>query len=68
MPNCDADFDFYRFNCYGEEPAPWTQEIADSGVQFDEKTMYGQYDPEGFDGYGYSAFDKDGNYVGSVVS
>ena len=27
--------------------------------------MYGNYDPEGFDMYGYSAFDEDGNYVGS---
>lgn len=51
-------------NCYGQTPAEWSQEVADRGVQFDEKTMFGNYDSEGFDSYGYSAFDTEGNYVG----
>ncbi len=27
----------YTFNCYGEVPAPWTKELADSGVVYGEK-------------------------------
>ncbi len=52
------------FNCYGEVPAPWTKAMADAGVTYDEKTMFGNYDDEGYDSYGYSCFDADGNYVG----
>lgn len=53
----------YTFNCYGEVPAPWTKELADSGVVYDEKTMFADYDDEGFDSYGYSSFDSEGDYV-----
>lgn len=52
------------FNCYGKPPAPWTKEIQESGVEYDEKTMFANYDEDGFDRYGYSAFDSDGKYVG----
>lgn len=31
---------------------------------YNVKTMYGCYDNEGFDSYGYSAFDKNGTYMG----
>jgi len=29
--------------------------------------MFGNYNDEGFDWYGYSAFDLDGNYVGNGI-
>lgn len=54
----------FKYNCYGQEPARWDQEIYDSGVEYDTKTMFGNYDEEGYDSYGYSAFDSDGNFVG----
>ena len=54
----------FTYNCYGKVPAEWSMEIAE-GVVYDEKTMFDNYDDEGFDRYGYSAFDSDGNYVGS---
>lgn len=54
----------FTYNCYGGVPAPWNKEIADAGIPYDEKTMFGDYDNEGFDSYGYSAFDAEGNYVG----
>lgn len=54
----------YKYNCYGKEPEPWNKEISDSGVGYNEKTMFDNYDEEGYDRYGYSAFDIDGNYVG----
>lgn len=47
----------YNFNCYGEVPVEWSKE------PYDGKTMFADYDSEGFDSYGYSAFDVDGNYV-----
>ena len=67
-PHADEPgWDAYKFNCYGEIPAPWNQEVADAGVEYDEKTMFDNYDDEGFDSYGYSAFDIDGNYVGNGI-
>ena len=51
-------------NCFGQTPAEWSQAVADSGVVYDEKTMFANYDSEGFDSYGYSAFASDGTYVG----
>jgi hypothetical protein len=62
-PNLPRDKEFI-YNCYGKVPAEWSKEIADSGVAYDEKTMFDNYDDEGYDRYGYSAFDCDGNYVG----
>lgn len=57
--------DSYEFNCYGQPPAPWSQEVADSGVKFDEKTMFADHDDEGFDRYGYSSFNEAGEFVGN---
>ena len=60
----EPGWDAYKFNCYGEVPDDWDQAAIDRGVVYDPKTMYDNYDNEGFDSYGYSAFDIDGNYVG----
>lgn len=54
----NGDYDF-KFNCYGKEP-----EIRLDDEPFDEKRHFANYDDEGFDRYGYSSFDSDGNYVG----
>lgn len=48
----------YDRNARGEVPAPW------DGENYDEETMFGNYDEQGFDSYGYSAYDAAGNYVG----
>ena len=61
----ETGWDAYKFNCYGETPVAWNQEVHDSGVEYDPKTMFDDYDDEGFDSYGYSCFDIDGDYVGS---
>ena len=55
----------YVYNCYGETPVEWNQAVYDAGVEYNEKTMFDNYDDEGFDSYGYSGFDIDGNYVGN---
>lgn len=56
-----SDFDGFEFNCFGNVPAKWDMDVA-KYTEFDEKTMFVGYDSEGFDRYGYSAFDADGNY------
>lgn len=63
---CHRYYDGRTFdkNCYGQIPAEWSKEVADRGVVYDEKTMFANYDSEGYDSYGYSAFDRDGVYVG----
>ena len=48
----ESGWEAYRFNCYSETPAPWNKELADAGVKYDEKSMYDNYDDEGFDSYG----------------
>lgn len=48
----------YDKNAYGEIPVAWDHE------NYSEKLMFADYDSQGFDSYGYSAFDIDGNYVG----
>lgn len=50
----------YIYNCYGELPAPYNLETD----TYDEKIHFADYDDEGYDSYGYSAFDTDRNYVG----
>ena len=54
----EPGYDMFKFNCYGEVPTEWNKD------SYDEKTMYDNYDDEGFDSYGYSCFDADGEYVG----
>lgn len=63
LPKANPNREF-KYNCFKQLPVPWSREIADSGVAYDEKTMFDQYDEEGFDSYGYSAFDAECNYVG----
>lgn len=50
----------YKYTCYGNIPLPYdhTTDV------YDEKVHFGNYDKEGYDRYGYSAFDTLGNYVG----
>lgn len=59
-PSLPKNTDF-SFNCYGQVPAAWEK---DTVGEYDEKTMFGNYDSQGFDSYGYSCFDADGTYVG----
>lgn len=54
----------YTFNCFGMPPAPWTAEMAAANEEYDAKTMFGCFDADGYDSYGYSCFDENGHYVG----
>ena len=59
-----ASYSDFKYNCYKQIPTTWTVENKEVGVVYDEKTMADRYDSEGFDSYGYSAFDAEGQYVG----
>jgi hypothetical protein len=54
----------FKFNAYGKKPEPWTYGQLDSRQEYNPLTMFPMYDEEGYDRYGYSAFDREGNYVG----
>jgi hypothetical protein len=58
-PQRDGEYE-YKFNCRGQVPPDYdhTKDV------FDTQLHFGDYDEEGFDRYGYSAFDADGEYVG----
>lgn len=48
----------YPYNARKELPVEWNKE------NYCEETMVGHYDAEGYDHYGYSGYESDGNYVG----
>ncbi len=62
-----AERDFFNGFCYNADkqiPPEWTLEMKERGEEYDTRLYFGNYDAEGFDSYGYSAFDSDGNYIG----
>lgn len=59
-PHARDDTYEFQFNCHGEIPPPYDHTVD----VFDQQLHFGNYDDEGFDSYGYSAFDAEGAYVG----
>ena len=49
----------FVFNSLGKVPA-----LAIPDAEYNEMTMLGGFDQEGFDSYGYSSFNRNGAYVG----
>ena len=62
----DRPYTDYCYNADKQIPPEWTLEMRDSGMKFDERIYMAHYDENGYDSYGYSAFDADGNYVGHM--
>ena len=54
----DREFDEFCFNACGKIPPEFSHSA------YNEKVHFANYDAEGYDRYGYSAFDADGVYVG----
>lgn len=63
-PFCPPSLEGFVFNCHGQIPSAWNKEVQEAGIPYDEKTMFGHYDKDGFDSYGYSCFDSEGKYQG----
>ena len=62
-PNCpyaNKGFEFFDRNALGEIP-PAYDHVAG---EYEERLHFADYDPDGYDSYGYSAFDSDGDFVG----
>lgn len=57
-PNKPNGYVFY-FNAKGELP-PHYDPAVDT---YNEELHFGNYDEDGFDSYGYSAYDNNGNFV-----
>lgn len=62
--HCDRGYEAYCYNADKQIPLEWNLEMRDAGMEFDARLYMASYDDEGYDRYGYSAFDADGNYVG----
>lgn len=56
----DRDYQ-YKYNAKGAVPPEWDPE---SGVKYNEELHFDNYDDEGYDMYGYSAYNADGEFVG----
>lgn len=58
VPNYYVNREF-KYNSLGKIPPEWT------GIsEYDESVYLVNYDQDGYDSYGYSAYDENGNYVG----
>ncbi len=62
LPNLDEKS--FVFNSLGEEPAVWDIVVSDAGVEYNVKTMFDNFDSDGYDRYGYSCYDTNGGWVG----
>jgi hypothetical protein len=56
-PHANKNYDF-KYNAKGEIPSEFI-----SG-EYDEETMFANYDSDGYDSYGYSAYDEYKNFDG----
>ena len=50
----------YIYNAYGQIPPELPDDAEERKRVYDEKIHFPNYDSEGFDSYGYSAFDEKG--------
>lgn len=60
----DRSFESFCYNANGNLSPEWKKEMYERGEIYDSRIYFDNYDEEGYDSYGYSAFDVDGNYVG----
>lgn len=62
--HCNRGWEAYCYNADKQIPPEWTLELEEQGAKYDARLYSASYDDEGYDSYGYSAFDANGNYVG----
>jgi len=66
LTSADANrpYTAYCYNADRQIPPEWNLEIKERGNIYDERTHSGNYDENGYDSYGYSAFLKNGTFIG----
>lgn len=62
--DCGRPYTDYCYNADKQIPPEWTREMKERGELYDPRLHFDNYDEDGYDSYGYSAFDADGNYIG----
>jgi len=60
LPNKHKDYAFFDRNAKGEIPPEYNGELS----VYNPELHFTDCDPDGFNPYGYSAYDRDGKYVG----
>lgn len=60
LPTANKGYDYFDRNCYGNLPPAYDHAAG----EYDVKLHFANYDFEGYDIYGYSAFDRNRIYVG----
>lgn len=61
LPTAHYPDDMFIYNADKQIPMEWDPKTMG---EYSERSMFGHYDEDGFDRYGYSAFDSNGTYVG----
>lgn len=59
LPTANKPMEYFKYNCYGDLPPE-----RKDGEDYDSKLHFADYDENGYDMYGYSAFDINGEFVG----
>lgn len=58
LPTADKPYEYFDRNAYGHIPPVFNPDKD----EWNEALHFVNYDPDGYDWYGYSAFDDDGDY------
>lgn len=59
LPHCNDGYEDYNYNSHGE------QNHCAEGAKWVDELHFCDYDQDGYDYYGYSAFNASGDFVGT---
>jgi hypothetical protein len=62
--DANRPYEAYCYNADRQIPPEWALEMKERGEIYDTRIHFANYDENGYDNYGYSAFNADGKYVG----
>lgn len=61
LPNANMPMSYFKYNAKGDLPPE-----RPAGTDYQSELYAADYDPDGYDMYGYSSYDIDGNYIGDI--